>query len=90
MRLCRNSGVGIRGVAVVFRARVVAADRADARHSAQRRELFLPDAAFPRDQEKEKVRKGEISSGEFYAYVVGVFTSELYLFFNNRFNTDLD
>jgi len=42
------------------------------------------------DQEKEKVRKGEISSGVFYAYVVGVFTSELYLFFNNRFNTDLD
>lgn len=42
------------------------------------------------DQEKEKVRKGEISSGEFYAYVVGVFTAELSLFFNNRFNTDLD
>lgn len=42
------------------------------------------------DQEKEKYRKGEISSGDFYAYVVGVFTAELDLFFNNRFNTDLD
>ena len=42
------------------------------------------------DQEKENYRKGEISSGDFYAYVVGVFTAELDLFFNNRFNTDLD
>lgn len=42
------------------------------------------------DQEKEKYRKGEISSGEYYAYVVGVFAAELSLFFNNRFNTDLD
>ena len=42
------------------------------------------------DQEKENYRKGEISSGDFYAYVVGVFTAELSLLFNNRFNTDLD
>ena len=42
------------------------------------------------DQEKENYRKGEISRGAFYAYVVGVFTAELSLLFNNRFNTDLD
>ena len=42
------------------------------------------------DQEKENYGKGKISSGAFYAYVVGVFTAELSLFFNNRFNTDLD
>ena len=42
------------------------------------------------DQEKENYCKGKISSGDFYAYVVGVFTAELSLFFNNRFNTDLD
>lgn len=42
------------------------------------------------NQQKEKVYKGTMRSGDYYAYLTGLFTSELSIFLGNYLNTDLD
>ena len=40
--------------------------------------------------QKEKVYSGELRSGDYYAYISGVLTSELSVFLEENLNTNLD